>query len=83
MAAVVGSCGVVWATTKNKSVLSLCEMDWLVELSINERAGLQKNGDVEMYSKVKLETLLQLKQCKCLINTYLTKRRIILVITPL
>lgn len=27
-AAVVGSCGVVWATTKNKSVPSLGEMDW-------------------------------------------------------
>lgn len=54
---VVGSCGVVWATTKNKSVPSLSEMDWLVELSINERAGLQKNRDVEMYSEVKLETI--------------------------
>lgn len=54
---VVGSCGVVWATTKNKSVPSPCKMEWLVELSINERAGLQKNRDVKVYSEIKLETI--------------------------
>lgn len=44
-AVVVGSCGVVRATNKNKSEQSLCKMDWLVELSINEGAGSQKNRD--------------------------------------
>lgn len=52
-AAAVGSCGVVWATTKNKSSSSLCKMDWLVRLSINERARLQKNGCGEMCNEVK------------------------------